>query len=558
MKGTEATVELFANEDVDTVFTLASEEIIELLSEMQENWADQFQIIECRHEQLAALMADGYSRRGEIGVCIVGRGPAIAQTGSALKAADNHGSDVLYLVPETRRTAEHDGKWFQQESYLRIMAGRVKSIRSPDVLLSSLADAFRQIHAGKGPIAVQVPIDVLVGEVPEQSVPEDYDTRVVKKQDVRVQPDEAKIEEAIDAYLDADATEAPVILAGRGAVQADAKETIETLAEQMNAYLITSIQARGFFSDHPYYLGFSGDLGTQIANEYLNKTGFVLALGCSLNDHTVDKGHLLREDANVVHVDTNPTAIGEYTNVSVGVIGDVKVTTEAILDRLGNFGINRSGEFWTDQVRKRIAQSSSVSSQTSNDRPGRIDPRDLIQSLDELLPDNRVAVIDVGHFVGWVFDELSIDCPKKQIWAADFLTLGQALPIGIGTALAETKETCVVFCGDGGLMMNLQGLETAARYDVPLIVVVVNDDALGAEYHMGQKRGYTGSIGKVQSPDFSALAENFGAEGYTVRSIADVEDVVGELTSDIGGPIVLDCKVDPEARHPTMGEMEID
>lgn len=558
MDATEAIVELFVGEGVDTVFTLSSEEIIELLSEMEDHSAEQFRIIECRHEQLAALMADGYSRRDDIGVCIVGRGPAIAQTGAALKAADNSGSDVLYLVPETRRTATHDGKGFQQESYLRTTAGSVESIRSPDILLPSLADAFRRIRSGEGPIAVQVPIDVLNAEIPDQHVSREYDTGITQGQAAQLHPDEAKIDVAIETYRDADKTKAPIILVGEGAVRADAKEAIEDLAERLNAYLVTSIRARGYFSNHPYYLGFSGGLGTHIANDHLSNAGFVLAVGCSLNDHTTDQGRLLREDVAVVHIDTDPIAINEYTGVDVGIVGDAKITVEMMLEQLVEEGIDQAGDFWTDRVRDRIAESSPIAEPTADGRPGCIDPRDLIRSLDETLPADRLAVVDVGHFLGWVFDGLTIEHPDQQLWTVDFLALGQALPVGIGIATTGTERIPVVFCGDGGFMMSVQAIETAARYDIPLIVVAVNDDALGAEYHMGQERGYSGSVGKIQAPELATVADSLGAEGYTVRSVMDVEDLEEILRADLTGPIVVDCKVDPDVRHRAMGNMEID
>lgn len=558
MKAHEAIVELFANEDVDTVFTLASEEIIEIVSEIEDNRGDEFRVVHCRHEQGAAVMADGYSRVSDgIGVCIVGRGPAIAQTGTALVAASNHGSDVLYLVPESRLRSTHDGKGFQQETFLRTTVGEVESIRSPEILLSSLADAIKRIRAGDGPIAVQVPTDVLGAELPDDDVPTAAGSGV-GDQNARIHPDRTTVEEAIDVYFDSDASKAPIILAGRGAVRADAKEAIERLAERMNAYLATSIQAMGYFADHPYYLGFAGDLGTNVANEYLSESGFVLALGASLNHHTVDEGHLLREDAKIVHVDVDPAHIGRFTDVDVGIVGDAKTTAEAFLAELSDLGIDRSGEFWTDRVRERIAESSPVTDRTFEEVPGTVDPRELVRSLDEVLPEDRLVVSDVGHFGGWVFDGLTFGPTDRHVWAADFLALGQGLPLGVGAALGEEDRTCIVFCGDGGLMMILQELETAARNGVPMIVVVMNDDALGAEYHMGKVRGYSGSVGKVPAPDFAAVAADFGAAGYTVRSVADVEELASELNADLTGPVVVDCKVNPEATHRSMGNLSIE
>lgn len=559
MRVNKAIVELLRKEDVDTVFSLASEEIIPLLSEIEDNRGDEIQIIHCRHEQGAAAMADGYSRACDaVGVCIVGRGPAIAQTGTALRTASAYGSNVLYLVPETRLTSTHDGKGFEQVAFLETMVGKVESIRSPEVLLSSLTDVFRRLRAGDGPIAVQIPTDVLEGDISDSEIPAASIFSGGGGQDARLYPDDAKVAEAVNAYLDSDATKAPVIIAGRGAVSANAKEAIEGLAERMNAYLATSLQAKGYFADHPYYLGSAGDLGTNVANEFVIESGLIIAFGCSLNHHTVDSGELVRDDTKVVHVDVNPTHIDRFIGVDVGIVGDAKTTAEALLVELEQIGIDRTGEFWTDRIRRRIEESSSMSDREFDEQPGTVDPRDLIRSLDATLPQNRLIVTDVGHFIGWVFDGLTYGPTDRQIWAVDFLALGLGLPVGIGAALGEKDRTCIVFCGDGGIMMILQELETAARNDVPMIVVVMNDEALGAEYHMGRIRGHSGSFGKIPAPNFATLAEEFGAEGHTIYSVADVEDLTSELTEDLTGPLVLDCKVNPNVVHRAMGGMEID
>lgn len=289
MKAHEAAAELFAREGIDAAFTLLSEEIIELVSEMEDNWGDSFEVIDCRHEQGAALMADGFSRIDDgIALCIVGRGPAIAQTGAALVAAQNNGSRVLYLVPETKLGTTHDGKGFSQQTYLESMAGEVVSVRSPGNLVAELEQVIHRLRSGDGPIAVQVPTDVLGAEVADDSVPE-RPARPRPTDRGPIEPDPEAIEATVDAYLDSDATKAPIILAGRGAQAAGAKAALEALAERMGAYLVTSLRAIGYFGDHPYGLGPAGDLGSTLANEQVMESDFVLAVGASLNKHTVDK-----------------------------------------------------------------------------------------------------------------------------------------------------------------------------------------------------------------------------------------------------------------------------
>lgn len=561
MKAYEAVVDRLVAASVDTVFGLASEEIIALLSEMEDNRPDDLRVVHCRHEQGAAAMADGYARfSGGIGVCVVGRGPAIAQTGTALVSASKAGSRVLYLVPETRRTVAYDGKGFSQTTFLETMVGTVDSVRTPAVLSERIDDAVRRLRAGEGPIALQVPIDVLEAEVPGDAVAageaEVDEAAGLGQSPMEPAPD--ALEAVVDAYLDADATEPPVVLAGRGAVRAGAKDAIEALAERMGAYLVTTLQAMGYFADHPYGLGFAGDLGAPLANEYLAETGFLLALGCGLNHHTVDEGHLVRSDAKVVHVDTDPDAIGRFTPVDVGVVADARATATALEAELAEFGIDRADEFWTEPVAEEVAASTPVTDRAFEETPGTADPRDVVAALDDALPAGRLVVVDVGHFAGFLFDGLTLEPTDDLHWTTDFLSLGQALPFGTGAALAEDDRTPIVVCGDGGFLMILQELETAAREGVPMIVVVLNDDALGAEYHMGQLRGFSGDVGKVPAPDLGAVASDLGADGHTLRSAEEVEAMADALTGALDGPLVLDCRVNPNATHRSMGNLSIE
>lgn len=554
MKAHRALVEFLAAEGVDTVFTLASEEIIGVLSDMIEGVAEPFRVVHCRHEQSAALMADGYARvSGEIGVCIVGRGPAIAQTGTALVTANRRASNVLYIVPEPRSTSMHDGKGFEQESFLRDLAGSVHSARSLETLLPTLAKAFREIRSGQGPIAVQVPIDVIEGSFTDVDIDE-WVHRGPTDQQPRLRPDDASIEDAVDAYLDADATKAPIVLVGRGAIQPGALEEVTRVAKRMGAYIVTTVQAIGALEDHPYHLGFVGDLGSPLANEYLQETGFVLALGSSLTNHTVDRGHLLREDAKVVHVDTEADHIERFTTVDVGVVGDAKLAAATIADHLEELNIDRHEEFWSDRVREEIEDHRTASNRDVPEVAGTVDPRDLMPALDDVLPKDRVVVSDVGHFCGFVFDGFPIRATDRHVWAADFIALGQGIPMGLGAAFAREDRTCVIFAGDAGTMMSLPALETLFRENIPAIVVVMNDNALGAEYHVAKLRGHSESVGDIPAPHFAGLAEEFGGTGYTIRSLDDLDEFDSELT----GPVVLDCKINTKVTHRTMGNLEIE
>lgn len=552
MKGHEAIIHLLHQAGVDTVFGLMSEDTMEFMSEIHENWQDDIRLIQTRHEQGSMAMADGYSRAsGDIGVCVVGRGPAIAQTGTSLVTASKNGSNLLVITPEPSLSADYDVKEFEQETYLQSTVGNVVSIRSHDRLVPEFQGALRRLWIGEGPIAVQVAWDLFDGEM--NAEPSDLDGASVfhpaaRASEPMIEPAEERIEATVDLFLDSDAFQPPIILAGQGAVQAGAKDALEALARRTSGLLATTLQARGYFADHPFSLGFIGSWGNNLANEYFIESDFVLAVGCSLNPYTLDSGYLLSDDTKVVHVDTAPASIERYTPVDIGILGDARIATEALAAELESQGIDRDGELWTDELRDRIANHSPLAGRDFPDKPGTMDPRELVGELNQMLPDERLVVTDGGHFTRWVMDGI-LTHPDDFVFSLDFAAIGQGLGMGIGAALAGGDRSGVAICGDAGFMMAVQELETAARHDVPLTVIVMNDSSLGSEYHNLAEGGAYADAALIPTPDFAAVAEAFGASGYTATSLEELAAIEDVLATEPSGPVVVDCKVNHEIRH---------
>lgn len=550
MNVSDAIIRYLVEQDVDTLFTLMAEDVMGVTVPLQKEWSDEVRVLSTRHEQLAMAMADGYARsRDDIGVCIVGRGPAIAQTATALKTAHVNGSRLLVITGESPLASHEELKGFDQETFLGTVAEDVVSVRDDDVLLPKLRDAFRRLRNGSGPIVVQVPWDLMdsetdvVDEVPSQV----FGTARAAETGTH-EPADEKVEAVVDAYLESDASVPPVILAGEGAVKAGAKDAIERLAERTSAILTETLQANGYFSDHPYGAGFVGTFGTNLANEYLTQSDFVLAVGSSLNNHTTDMGRLV-EDATVVHVDADPAAIERYTPVDIGVVGDASATVDAIADELADRGIDFSGTFWTENTKRRLAETSPWEGQEFTDVAGRMDPREFVLELDGLLPADRQVVTDAGHFLNFVLDGISVPHPEDYMWTLDFGAIGLGLPMGIGAAARTDDRTTVTFVGDAGLMMSLQALETAVVEEVPGLIVVMNDGALGSEYQQLENRGLPMDVAVSETPDLAALARDFGAEAHTVTSIDELHGVEETLSQEPDGPVLIDCKIDRDAKH---------
>lgn len=576
MKGYEVINRLLAGAGVETVFQYMAEDTMELMSDLVNNWDDQIEVVHSRHEQGAMAMADAYARAGdEIGVCVVGRGPGVAQTGTALLNASKNGTPLLVVAPTPADDDPLDRKVFEQDMYLQSTAGDVTTIRSEETLVPMFREALRRTYLGEGTIAVQIPKDLLNGEVDVGDALEDVpplaeataadggavsagrrSSPVGPLAPGRLEPDSGAVEEAVERYLDSDAYTPPVILAGEGAYRADAKEAIEALAERLNAIIVTSLKGRDYFHDHPYAPGFIGNWGDTLSNEFMTEANYVLAVGASMNDKTVDEGYLLADDATVIQVDHDPSAIGDYTPVDLGIVGDAKLAVEALDEAFAAEGIDRGDDLWTDDLAERIAEFSAIDGPDFPEKEGKMDPREATRRLEDLLPQERLVGTDGGQFRKWVLDGITAG-PADSIISCDFSAIGLGLPMGVGIGqFLETRRrsgtddrTAITFCGDGGFMMSLQELETAVRHEIPLVAVVINDSSLGAEYHQMATRGQDPSVALLDTPQIADVAEAMGAEGHVARSLEDLEEIASAWDEPPEGPIVVECIVDHEVRH---------
>jgi len=554
MTGNRILLEILRAEGVSTVFSLLSEELMGVTVSAAEDSTTAPEIVQTRHEQSAVAMADGYARATDgIGVALIGRGPAIAQTGTALTTAFNHGSNVLVVVATRPRHSFTDdlNKGFRQESFVSSLVDHFLPVRSEDTFVPSFAEAFRQLHADAGPVVVQVPWDVLgadlgpAGSWQDTTIGSDPPGR----SDAKLQPDPSDVSAAVDLYEECSITDPPVILAGAGAAHDGAEGAITTLAERLNAVVVTTMQSRTFLADHPYTAGFVGGLGDPAANTYLGRSEYVLALGASLNGHTTREGDLL-EDGVTVHVDVDPSHLERYERVEQSIVGGAAATADALAAEFDRREITETGRFWTDELAARLSESEQKDTREFSTRPDRVDPRRLLTELDTVLPEDRTVVTDTGQLSGWVIDHIDVTQTDDFVWPMDFGSIGLGLPIGIGMAHSNPEKPTLIFCGDGGFQMSLQELNTAVRSDLPIVVVIVNDGALGAEYQRMRHHDGPADPALIETPDFATVAEGFGAEAYTIRSHDDLTAIADALSSTPSAPIVLDCKTDRQIQIP--------
>ncbi|MGA5765288.1 thiamine pyrophosphate-binding protein [Nonomuraea bangladeshensis] len=330
----------------------------------------------------------------------------------------------------------------------------------------------------------------------------------------------------------------PVFIAGRGARHA--RRELEALADRSGALLATSAVARGLFRGSPWDLDVSGGFATPLAAELIAGADLVVGWGCALNMWTTRHGSLVPADGQVVQVDLDPAAIGVHVPVDLGVTGDAAVVATALTGLVPAAAGYRSAA-----VEGRIRAEGRWRAVPYEDQGdgGRIDPRTLTIGLDDLLPAERVVAVDSGNFMG--YPSMFLDVPDENgfCFTQAFQSVGLGLATAIGAAVARPDRLPVAALGDGGALMGAAELETVVRLGLPMVVVVYDDEAYGAEVHHFGPHGHPLDTVTFPPTDLAAIARGYGFAAVTVTREADLGGVADWLKGPRDRPLLVHAKV---------------
>jgi thiamine pyrophosphate-dependent acetolactate synthase large subunit-like protein len=359
----------------------------------------------------------------------------------------------------------------------------------------------------------------------------------------RVFPDPEMVQKMADLVQ---AARRPVILGGRGAARAGAGSVLEELGDRIGALFATSAMAKGLFSRNAFDLGVSGGFATRLTRRMVGEADLIVAFGASLNQWTTHHETLFARSAPIIQCDITPVALGAQSRVTLGVVGDAAATARALLQELTGRGFQQTG-FRTEAIKQEISTYRPEDEFEDEGGEGMVDPRSLVLRLKQLLPQNYTLVIDGGHCTGFPVAYLDVPDAAGCFFPVDSQALGIGVGGAIGAAIARPDRLTALVIGDGAMMMGLMDIDAAVRYNLPILMIVLNDAAYGAEIYFLEKMGMTTEPARYKDLDFAAIAQGMGAQGLTVRTLSDIERIQAWLTRPIG-PLVVDCKVNPEVR----------
>jgi thiamine pyrophosphate-dependent acetolactate synthase large subunit-like protein len=496
-----------------------------------------------RHEAGAVCAADAYHRiSGRLGVATVTYGPGFTNTLTALTEAQRAATALLLVVGDAPL---HGPRQWDTDQHGLATASGVTTFRitNPQEAAPQTRAAIDFASKNLQPAILSIPHDLAVKAV---QVHINAPAQEPERGTVFPHPGEM---ESVAALLHS--AERPLILAGRGARLADAGPALDDVSHQLGALTATTLLGRGIFTDKHSNLGIAGGFGQEAALGLMKSADVVLVVGARLNQFTMHFGSLLNPDAHVIQIDYQEQC--RHPRADSFLHGDGRAVAEALqgaLDRLGT----RQDPTWRSVV-------GDVSTDKYTRRPvgeeictdGRLDPRNLAERLDQLLPEDRVLIEDLGSFCEWMPKHVRIPgVGRTAMIGSAFQSIGLGLPGVVGASAALPESTVILATGDGGALMALADLESVVREVISCVIVVFNDAAYGAEVHQYGAHGLDARPMLIDDVDFTAVAQAFGAEAVTVRTLQDLEGLEKWTSGGANGVLVLDCKISRSVLGPVL------
>ncbi|MFO1082909.1 MAG: thiamine pyrophosphate-binding protein [Reyranellaceae bacterium] len=531
MKVNEALADALAQEAEGPIFGLMGDANMPVWGALCND--DRVRMVWARHDGAAILMADGFAQAtGRLAVATITCGPGLANAANAILTAARASTPMAIFtgeyVPDGGKASLQA---LDQRRFAAACEAEFRQLGRLDTLADDIAEGFFTARTRKCPVILNMPQALWEAEF---KWPWDYrpSRQFVPRQDLAARTE--LVEAAAEKLAQA---QRPVIIAGRGAAFADAREEIERLGDRVGALMATTLVGKGFFDGHPYDVGIAGSFSSATTERLLAEADLVLAIGASLNFFT-SEGGLLFPSAQIIRVDTRASTPAIGFTPGLYLQGDAKATTVALLQALQGRG--QSEGFRTAATREALTAGMPDMPRATDG----LDPRELMRVLSRALPEGTQVVSGAGHFWSWPIAHLALPRGGRYQHTAAFGSIGLGLAQGIGAAVGNGERKTLVIEGDGSLLQGIQELHAAAEQGIPLVVLVMNDSGYGAEVLKMTWKKRNPRDAQWKSPDYVAIARGFGGDGVRLSSEAELAEAIARGFAS-GVPFIIDAPISP-------------
>ena len=531
LTGADILIRTLIEQGCDTVFGYPGGQILNVYDSLYK-YQNEIRHMLTAHEQGAAHAADGYARAtGKVGVVMSTSGPGATNlvTGIATAYLD---SIPLVAICGNVPTTQIGTDSFQEIDITGVTLPITKHnyfVGSVENLADTIREAFALAQSGRpGPVLIDVPKDV-------QTAVCDYEPQAPVQPEERHAAKDVRIKEAAALI---NASKRPFIYFGGGLITSEAQEEMLALAEKIDAPIGCSLMGlSGIPTDHPRFLGMQGMHGHYASSMAMHDADLIISLGVRFNDRVTGNREKFAKLAQIIHIDVDGSELSKTVNSACGLRGDVKLTLQKLIPLVNA----EQKPDWEKAVK--------ALKETENDyldiRPG-LTPRNAIMTLNKHLGENTAVATDVGQHQMWAAQNVNFKKPRRFISSGGLGTMGFGLGAAIGAAVG-TGERSVLVTGDGSFGMCLNELTTAVTYNVPVVILLMNNGVLGMVRQWQTlvfNKHYSNTI-LDRKTDFVALARAFGADGEAVDTVAAL-DKAFEHAFSCDGPYVIDCRIDKD------------
>ena len=546
LNGSQIVVECLVEQGVDTVFGYPGGAILNIYDELYKN-QDRIHHILTAHEQGASHAADGYARStGKVGVCMATSGPGATNLVTGIATAYMDSSPIVAItcnVPTPLLGRDS----FQEIDITGITMPITKHnfmVHKVEDLAATIREAFIIAKSGRpGPVLIDIPKEVTANQTefePLKNLSE-ASVELSKGKDNLRRVFNASVpsdEEIAAAAQIINSAKRPVIYAGGGIIISEAAEKLKELAVKADIPVSQSMMARSAFpSSNALNLGMVGMHGPKASNMAVTESDLVLALGARFSDRVISDAKRFAENSRVFQIDVDPAEINKNIPVAGSLVGDVGAILERLLPLINK---NDHAE-WKSQIEEWKKVYPAIYDEHPSDS---INPKFLCECVHKIAGDDAFVTTEVGEHQLWVAQHYPFEKPRTFITSGGLGTMGFGTGAAIGAQFANPKRRVVHIAGDGSFRMNCNELATISHYNLPVVIVVVNNGALG-NVRLWQRVFY----GKRYSattldfgPDWVSLAAAYGIKGYKANTEVEFEKVFKEAFES-GKAAVIDAKV---------------
>lgn len=531
ISGADIIVKTLIEHGCDTVFGYPGGQILNVYDSLYTH-QNEINHILTAHEQGAAHAADGYARTtGKVGVVIATSGPGATNivTGIATAYLD---SIPIVAICGNVPTSQIGSDSFQEIDITGVTLPITKHnyfVENVEDLADTIREAFVIAQSGRpGPVLIDVPKDV-------QTAKCEYEPKVPMEKEETYAAKEIRIKEAAD-YINS--AERPIVYFGGGLITANAQEEMLMLADKIDAPIGCSLRGLSAIpTDHPRFLGMHGMHGRLASFLAMYNADLIISLGVRFNDRVTGNREKFAAKAKIIHIDVDGSELRKTVNTVCGLRGDVKLTLGKLLPLLNE----RKRPDWMEKTEAFRKEEEGC----LDNRKG-LTPRNIILKLNKYLGENTAVCTDVGQHQMWSAQNLNFKTPRRFVSSGGLGTMGFGIGAAIGAAVG-THERSVLITGDGSFGMSLQELATAVTYNIPVVILILNNSVLGMVRQWQTlffDKHYSNTT-LNRKTDFAAVAKAFGADGEKVLTEEELDEAFIHAFNN-NGPYVIDCSIDKD------------